>query len=270
MKELWRKTADLFWQHPVLWLYVAVADLAGFLVTQIQAWASHRVIVWLVARHQQSVLGSTPESMNYVETLKLTFLVAPLSWARYLICILLYIAAYFLIADCVRPAAMGPVADRSSSYLRRLGNRQTITFAVKMLILYAGTSWLIIGMMNASGNMLLTTPISMWIFAFTVSIVVVYIMTPSGLLLLSPDVFSGDVAKRLKLARISGLMAALTCAVLGAFCSQVAQASAERSHAVPSLWMQAIGSLLTALPYCPLFISLSLLAFEPKPEEAAV
>jgi len=268
VKELWRKTADLFWQHPVLWLYVAVADLAGFLVTQIQAWVSQRVIVWLVGGHQQSILGSTVESMNYVETL--TFLVAPLSWARYLICILLYIAAYFLIADRVSPTAMGPVADRSSSYLRRLGNRQTITFAVKMLILYAGTSWLIIGMMNASGNMLLTTPISMWIFAFTVSIVVVYIMTPSGLLLLSPDVFSGNVAKRLKLARISGFITALTCAMLGAFCSQVAQASAERSHATPSLWMQAIGSLLTALPYCPLFISLSLLAFEPKPEEAAV
>ena len=267
MKELWRKTADIFWQHPIVWLPVIAADLMGFFVIQIQTWVTRSLIVWLVARSHRSVLGGVPEPMTNAESLGLTFLLAPLSWARYLICILLYIAAYFVVARFVYVAIDG---DRIKLSWRWAKKQQVVIFAVKMLILCAGTFALIMWVLSLSGgNNLLKTSTSIWAFSFVVSFVVVYIMMPSGLLLLSPDAFKSDALRKLKLSRISGLLAAFTSVVIGAFCSQVAEASAARNHVGSSLWMQAVGSLLTALPYCPLFIALSLLVFEAMPEEAA-
>ena len=46
MREIWRTTSDLFWQHPVLWLPVLAADLVGFLLLTIRS----RLLNWLAAQ----------------------------------------------------------------------------------------------------------------------------------------------------------------------------------------------------------------------------
>ena len=57
MQKLWRKTADLFFRHPVLWLpYLGAHYLAAGL-TSLRRFASLRILKWCPTSH--SVLGAT-------------------------------------------------------------------------------------------------------------------------------------------------------------------------------------------------------------------
>ena len=69
MRTIWRTTAYLFWQHPILWLPVILADLIAFCLRLLQGWMTHAVINSLLVEH--SVLSSNPEPLQTL----------PVAWA---------------------------------------------------------------------------------------------------------------------------------------------------------------------------------------------
>ncbi len=71
MQRLWRKTADLFLKHPVIWLPYLGAHLLASGLTWLRTFASRRIIDWCPTLH--SVLGAAYQNCG-TETwgLKLT------------------------------------------------------------------------------------------------------------------------------------------------------------------------------------------------------
>jgi hypothetical protein len=117
MRTLWRSTAYLFWQYPILWLPVVLADLIAFCLRSLQGWTSQTVIQSLVAGH--SVLSDTPEPLRTL----------PVTWAAVfgasklvveLLSICLYVTAMIAISVLI-PAL---IAQAKTPW-------QKIPFAVK-------------------------------------------------------------------------------------------------------------------------------------------
>ena len=62
MRTLWRNTAYLFWQFPILWLPVVLADLIAYCLTTEQTRMTHAVVSSLIAG--RSVLSSSPDPVQ--------------------------------------------------------------------------------------------------------------------------------------------------------------------------------------------------------------
>ena len=57
MQKLWRKTADLFFKHPVLWLPYLGASYLAMSLSSLRRFASERILEWCPTSH--SVLGGS-------------------------------------------------------------------------------------------------------------------------------------------------------------------------------------------------------------------
>ena len=55
MRNLWRATAQLFWQHPILWLPVALADAIALSLLYLQRLLQKHAADGLMQTHSRCV-----------------------------------------------------------------------------------------------------------------------------------------------------------------------------------------------------------------------
>jgi hypothetical protein len=268
MKELWNRTTDLFWQHPILWLPVLSADLLGFCLTQLQRLLTHEIVLSLVERH--SVLSNTPDlaTNQSAALLKAALLTAPFLWGTYFLNVGLYTAAFLITAKLVSNLLQHTPPDLRSAVTFEVSHPHRIFgFALKVLALFALAAIALTGVSYLVGRAhqakILATPLFAFGSVLVVSACIAYYIVPSAIALMRGLPSRLVTAEAVWPWRMIAIRA-VSSSTVSAFCAQIAEQSLvgtlSFTHGLTRQAIEAIASIIAAFPYVPLFIALSLAA----------
>ena len=271
MQNLWRKTSELFWQYPILWLPILLANTLEWLLLWSQQILARRIVTFFSQGHR-SVLGGRPDLSTDPSTIMKASLAAGLlSAGIYLLFTCLFITALFVISKLVRncldnrpPALKAAVIDTLQSC-----KRKTVVLSIKILALFpAGALLLIFAMPRLVRLTTMSYRDVGYSFSCILTVVIAYLLTPSIVAALSPGrpVTSELLAK----ARLIAMIGVAASDLIGLFV-QRAELSVFTRSAYPSVPAQRLigltASLFTAFPYIPISIALSVVAFSSQDYE---
>lgn len=271
MRQLWRKTSDIFWQFPILWLPTLVADVVTFCFERLWWLLRHEVIFRLMQSH--SVLDNTPDyRIHGVAPTALTILLAFLKLFETFLGICFYTAAFLITALLVQ----GFLQNFSVEYsfvaaMLKQQRRNIFVFSLKLFLLLILAAALV-----TEAVIFLTPRLShlpqlygvtaadvVNISVILLLVCVAYIITPSAIALLRlpdlPPVKSNAVVA----GRIFAMLAVAASSVVDVFAGPVERVlfrEVAHINTVTSQTTYAIASLLGAFPYIFLFIALALIA----------
>lgn len=279
MRELWRRTSELFWQHSILWLPLLCAELCAFCLNRLTGLATKRIYDWFLAG--RSLLSNDPFAppLDRTAVWKATILSLPLRWTTYFVNLCLYTAAFILTAMLVEMALRRQQPDVASSLSAlRSYTKRIIIFSLKIYALVAIMS----GVMYLPVKYLWPVAISLSSFAgehlFPLSVTILswtciaWVMTPAGFKLLQAPESQWKHAESIRLGRILSILALVVTNAFWYLIQYGEQAIISTANLSPGPQLQiiyAIGSLLRVFPCVLLFIALSLLA-ERKIQEPVI
>jgi hypothetical protein len=273
MQNLLRKTSELFWQCPILWLPVLIADIVQFFLPYVRGLIV-RESVKFFAYGPRSVLGGAPDLAANIETAssKVLLLAVPLTAGTYLLSVCFYSAAlftiYYLIQDCLHGRSFE--LRVAVSAMLKLDQRRILILSTKILVLFACGSFLFVSLIAKRIFPLLVD----FGYVFGVALVagIAYLLAPTAIAALqsSQPVSTHAIAN----ARTLAVLGSVASSAIG-WLAQKAQGSFFTPSSHPSILAQQsmalIASLFVALPYVPISIALSLIAtgpssYQEKPE----
>jgi len=299
MRNLWRTTASLLRQHPILWLPVVLAEFVNFNLRWFERLLQHHLIQLLILWFSQthSVLSSTPVHVQPTESimLKVVLLTAPLEWSMRFLC-----AAVSVSSLVATAAILQNIAETGCGTIRvvpvsiRLSIRRILIFALQLLAFIVASGFLValltplIAALNLPDKLAqlfslsieakIALDSSQFIHYLTRNIVVVpvallllYIMAPAAVRLLQLP-YSVPAEHQAKRARIAALFAAVAIFVLGYLNSMLEAPFIQQLNLQSSLAIycyRIIVALILTLPYVPLFIAFYLIANPESPLVAA-
>jgi hypothetical protein len=288
MRNLWRATTYLFWQYPILWLPVILADVITSCLKQIERWLHHQLLQhflpWLTQSY--SVLGP-PEHLAPTQAtmFKFALLDTPLRLGIQFLGTLLLASAMVATAGLLRSisdtgrgnlnAAMPPFA---------VSNRRILVYALKLFalttLLFSFAAFLMVEALNYQRTIVSWLHLSLkseialermnlpgYIASLLATLGIAYIMAPIAIQLLQPS-DSNPTPQQAKTARIAWLLTALVAIVLDFGVAQLEGSLLQQVHATSNLAVflfSGIASLIRTLPYIPLFIAFSLIATPDNP-----
>jgi hypothetical protein len=273
MQEFWRKTVELFREHPILWLPFIIADLTAFFLSWLQKSATSNFVHWFLIRHYHSVLGGSLISpdLDPATMRKAAILCTPLVWGSYFVHICLYTAAFVITAAVISKvqAQHEPCLAEVISLLG-LSLRRIFWFALKVLALWILGGILLIlvpaGFIHFffEGNFL-GPAIFGSVGALLGSICVAWLLTPAGIRLIQAPLSESVSVDNIKRGRIFAILAVAASIIISYFVMKAEASISTSSDFDPTfhhLVISPLLSLFAALPYMPLWIVLSLLAVE--------
>lgn len=277
MQTLWRKTSELFWQYPILWLPILIADILQFLLLQFQRLVNQRIVAF-VAEGPRSVLGGPPDppANPYLATMKAGLLAAPLSAGIYLLCVCLYVAGLLITARLVQTCLEGDnlKLKATTSEVVRTSKARILVLSIKILSLFI-FGFLLFTQIDSGFSQFTTVSGRNVGYAFAIILTAItgYILTPAVMRVLQPSqpVSAADLGR----ARWAVILTTIASSVIGLSAAK-AELSFFTGQPYPSALtrqtMELVGTLFAALPYVPLAIALSLIAFDPNmhPEEIGI
>jgi hypothetical protein len=264
MINLFRRASYLFWQYPILWVPVFVADILVTLLKEVRPLVTRALIQGVLESH--SVLSSVPEPLRAdpQSTLKVAFLSAPIVWGVNLVGIVLYALAMTMTATLV---LMNPATIRGlhKQTLDR-SFRDTLFFSLKIFAIVV-----LIGALYTAIVCLVsvTFPGSRFIWggelgtllgiAFTA--VIAYFMTPTAIRLLKKPTNEPVNVDLIRPARVFAVLSVIASGLL--YRLTVSTESTFLSRSTPRIGVlsfDAVASLVCATPYILLFIALTISA----------
>lgn len=264
MREIWRKTAELFWERPILWVPVLCADFVGYWLMWLERLASRQVVIWMA--FNQSPLNGALVRNGSSETsllLKVMSIAGPLLWGTYFLNICLYTLALVTTSVLLEMVFAGSKADlllalRSTRLrLKRVG-----VFSLKMLLFFAGGVVIFgftVGKFALGLARLQAVVYGAIAFGYAI---VAYFMAPGALLLLRDSRSalmrreSGVWARKFAIA---GAITISAIAYLGTLANESITPLPIFAHGAPSLALSIATSFSGAFAYILLFIALSLI-----------
>ena len=267
MRTIWRTTAYLFWQHPILWLPVILADLIAFCLRLLQGWMTHAVINSLLVEH--SVLSSNPEPLQTLPVawaaafgasrLLVEFLNLCL-YATAMVAISILIPA--LIAQTKKPWQQVPVA------VKRL-RVQTLLLSMKIFGMLLVAMFLNIELMaylprlhffqmQSTFDGLRDQSIALIAVLFGA---IAWLLAPSAVAILRPPESLPRDASSLRQGRNFAAISVLASVAIYFLTTVVAPSFVPLLRiAFGMQFFWAVASAASALPYIPLFIAFYLIA----------
>jgi hypothetical protein len=265
MQNLWRKTSELFWQYPILWLPVLLANTPEWLLLWSQKVLARRIFTFFVQGHG-SVLGRRPDlSTDPATVMKASLAAGLLSAGIYLLFTCLFITALLVISKLVRNCLDNRPPELKAAVIDTLQSckRKTVVLSIKILALFAvGTLLLIFTMPHLARLTTMSYRDIGYSFSCILSVVIAYLLTPSIVAAISPGrpVTSEMLAK----ARLIAMIGVAASDLIGLFVQRAESSVFSESPYTSVLAQQLIGltgSLFTAFPYIPISIALSVIAF---------
>jgi hypothetical protein len=269
MRNLWRNTAYLFWQYPILWLPVVLADVIAYCLRTFQSWMQHAVIQSLVEGH--SVLSSSPEP---VSTLPVTWAIifAASKLMVELVNLYLYAAAMIALSILI-PALVARMKMPWQQILPVVKQScvRILLFSLKLFGMILVASFLDVELVMYLPR-LHFLPLSMAVPSRDQNIALValffaavaWLLAPSAVALLRPR--GSPPAENLRHARNFAAVCVLTSVAIYLF------AQVEKASFAPLLTSVFRGNLfwgvlsvISAIPYVPLFIAIYLIATPGSP-----
>lgn len=271
MKELWQRTTFLFWQYPVLWIPLTIADLFGFALRQLERRFAYEIALWVVQNSRHSVISTTPDLSNPLPLiLKTSLLSAPFAWSADFAYLCFYVVAFLMTAALTQSfskgesrilrEALADIPERSKDILR-FAFRILLCFVPAYIFMGAFT-WLF----NLSGlSHRLPLLYQVAIEELFVSVAMAYFLAPSAIRFLrrqSASTLSQDDRSMSRKAAMIAMLVAATVSVIQAYLSK----SVHGTYLWVTLFNFA-SSVAIAFPLVPLFIAIALIAFK---EDAAL
>src|SRR5689334_23238059 len=136
MRDLFRRAALLFWQYPVLWVPLLIADAASYSANRLNRHISHQLVLWVYSTH--SVLGSGADFMASPKMVReVSLLAGPVTWGGYFLSIFLYTAAMLITTAALNRIEQGDPANLPNSTIAILSRPRIIArFSFKVLVLH--------------------------------------------------------------------------------------------------------------------------------------
>lgn len=257
MRDLWRRTKELFWEYPSLWIPVLVADLAGFWAAHLLKVVSSRLFSQIIVAIYRPVIGTTPEMPSQA----MTFLISTITGLIYrsgdFLRILLYAVAFLVTKQLVEQVlSTNGVPRLQSVEWRLLRMKAAAIFSLKIFVLASA-----VGILVAAVAMRVYRAQyqAVWssLVALIVMIVLAYVMVPAGLKLIKTN--QETTGEQRATARSLSFVAITISLGISLFAVTAGPSFVRPRGVVPPLFFDMVASLLVALPYAALFIALALL-----------
>jgi hypothetical protein len=260
MRKLWRKTVEMFWEHPVLWMPYIVAELFTVASTLISGWTSRSIASSLMTH--RSVLGGQTASYDPSMAHKALLYTIPIAVSARFFNLCVMTVAFILIARASRAVDIGnspQFASRLNSLIHRPWQALRFSVAFGILMAAAGS----FGTIPTLLFMLPRFPRSAfeplsWCFITSGVVAVSFLLAPMAMRLI-PETQEATLDRtQLRTARVLSMVAAASSTIIGLSYNSVRQGmhahSAFEAHAVG-----AIATLILDAPLLLLYISLGLL-----------
>ena len=274
MQILWRKTSELFWQYPVLWLPILIADTLQSFLHWLQK-LSIRGILTSSLQSSRSVLGGPPDlTADPTVSAKAALGAGIVRTGIELFIVSLYIAAMLVTARLVKDC----LGNKNPEFLTAV--RSTLQSAKRRILILS----IKVGFSFAAGSILfvlLLTHIPRvrafsygdigYGFGVVLIAAIAYLLTLAAITAIQPlqPISPKDLAN----ARLLAILGVVASSIIGLFAQR---AAASFAADYPSVFTQQlidlIASFFTALPYVPLSIALALVAWglNTYPEEIGI
>lgn len=264
MRELWQKTAALFWERPILWVPVLCADFLRYWLWTFEDTASRKLVIWLLYKH--SVLGGLVPRTSGSEIsliLKAALIGAPPLWGSYFLDICFYTSALLMTSALAEMIVAESKPDLLVALrFMKLRLRRVVPFSLKVFLFLVGGAVIFASTLGRFGGGLTR----MYIYGFGAtaiwSALIAYFMAPAAILLLRDSqsaLLKRESAVRGRAFAIAATIAVSAIAYFATLAEQSSATSPIFAHGAPVLAVNCVASLVAALPYIPLFIALSLI-----------
>ena len=278
MQSLWRKASWLFWQYPVLWLPVLVADLAGSLLNILRKIITHQVTFWL--QPGDSVF-SHHSVLNLPAGVSSLWLLAPLNVWTNLMRLCLYSTAFVLTGALIKTLDDNPTTPSPNLRvaIRALPAKARQILIVSVVILIASP---VAGLLGAAYSNFNNPPFGLnkeqQISATVVLALaaLAFATAPFALRLAQPSNPEPLPEKSRNAGRILATLAVAASGAISLILQQPTSwtlASLTTHDSLERNLVYIMASCIAAIPYIPLFIALALIALHfpmDKPIEDAV
>jgi hypothetical protein len=268
MRNLWRATAQLFWQHPILWVPVALADAIALSLSHLQRLLQHAAD-GLMQTH--SVLGGRPDLSSSPDSVVATYLISiSLAAIAALTTAFLYTIALLTVASMLRGlAAQGRASLDTAAASVKLDLRRGLFFSLRLFIIsviagMVASSLVLFAEWLLKANYFSLDPRFTLAESILSAIATAYLITPHAVNLLRP---AGSVPPARQPTLLARLAAIGTVTLSIALNFLLAKAVFPASPHAVQVAARAIASEIATLPYAALFIALALIA---APETPAV
>jgi hypothetical protein len=265
MKDLWRKTWELFREHwIVLWLPYACADFVNLGRETLNKVVARMIFNRLSMSH--SVLGGSYTSSDLYAAQRRALIVSiPFSLAAQFLTACAYVVAFLVIARLVETIRREPTSD----YTMSLGEiaprwRNVLLFALKFCIAYAVLTWAAFEGMAFLRNSVLhptdsPSKLLISILALVVIACITWLLIPAAFQLVRNPAASAISVEERKIGIAFAVLGVAASLALGEAIQR-----AERGFAITSNaeWtgLSAMNLVLVSLPEALAFIALALLA----------
>jgi hypothetical protein len=269
MRQLWHKAANLFWQHPILWLPLLFADLLAFSLGEVQKLLAHAIAIRSLQEH--SVLGNTPYTNIHRDTSQVweQLLTSSSGLLIQFLSVCLYTAAFLITASLVR-LFLQNLSPNLSSAVKSANLRlpAIFSFSLKLFVLSFVialfiTTPLYFFFLRSHLGSTVATPYFAYGLTLLISLCVAWVITPAAITLLRSPNFKPITSETIMQGIASSILT-VTASTTLALLAQIAQRSLLSNSApmqpIAIQAIHAIASLLTSVPYIFLLIVLALLA----------
>lgn len=276
MQVIWRKTIDIFWQHPALWLPVVFADAIVFCLKWLQRDAIHRIVMWLAETH--SVLGEVQyRTDGRWFRAKVFLLTLPITWGTYFVSILLYVVALIVVNGVLAAASeSGRLPVWAWLDVPRPRYLSVLLLCLKTLALCAVSLGIFFGLTSLLQTVHLREVMINPVFTYGITALlgtgIAYVISPAAVTILRADLSHPLTTLEASRARVAAALAVAGSVVISLFVQHAGQSLLDKPQHLNGVMLHGIellSSLLSALPYIPLFIALSLIASNKDSETTA-
>ena len=270
MRNLWRAAAHVFWQHPILWLPVALADAVAVGLSYLQRLLQKHTADGLMQTH--SVLGGRPDiSASQTSILPVYLITVCLVAITSLVVSFLFASALLTVAAMLRNLAqtgrtnleaavesIKPDLGRALLFALRL-------FTVSLVIGILASAIIMLPTLLLSARHRVANPLYALAESLVSAAVIAYLISPHAINLLRPTGHESATGHDALLARTTAIGAAIASIALSYLFNKAAFPASP--HAV-QVTVQAIASEIAMLPYAALFITLAMIATPDSPPAA--
>lgn len=267
MRELWRKSFELFRRHPVLWAPYVCAELLAFCLSTLRRMATKPILLWFARTTTRSALGGESVTYDFAKGQRHAFLaIWPLDWGVRYVNVCLLTAALMVTACLIAALVHGQrFGWKNALSSLRIRAKSILVFALKLAaLMLVSTAILIlpVSYVDVHWNLDQTQYFPAAIGgAIVTNALIAWIVTPMALRLLQSPGGTLLDAQRKKLGRYSAVITVFVIAVLE-FAIPRAESRLQLHSNLQAQTLFALNDLANNLPFLLLFIVLALLALE--------
>jgi hypothetical protein len=274
MKELWKRSFQLFGRHIVLWLPCSIAGIVMLGLDRLEKTEIHWLLRYFTAQH--SVLGGEVPSSNLTQAQhRVMMIVYPLGTLKDFLEILLFVVALITTKNLVQTILDERRPDVVSSMRGIVPRyREVLLFSLKYMAVMAMLGGILLGLASSPLSPehlheLLSSKIFLCVFVLIGEGCLAWLLVPAAIRLLQPPKSSTILAQGRKIGAVFAVTTSASSLAL-----QYLVGKTEANVILDNQWESnataAVNTIIINVPQVFLFIALALVAIQVLGEECSL